>query len=408
MRSRLRLILGTLALCGLFLCGCGKTERHEMTIWHASDLHYLSPALISDRAAFASSMEQGDGKVTHYTPEICRSFVDAAIAAKPDAIVISGDLTLNGSLQSHTELTALLKEIREAGIRVFVIPGNHDMGKVAYRFLTDTLEPVPAAAPEDFARLYADFGYSDALSRDKDTLSYVADAGGGVRLLMLDVNSGSYGTVPDSTLTWAKKQLRQARQAGCAVITVSHQNLERHSPMFVLGYEINNRDALEAIYADAGVKLNLSGHLHIQHITTDTAVTDIAVSSLAVTPNQFGVLSVHPDGSMDYETCPLDVTAFDEEGNLLNFRQFSADFFDSCTIFKNSQRIASLDVDEDSAQLMLETSVAMNREYFGGRVGTDHSEGLALWTENAGTFSSNYLDTIAAEAGRDHTRWSTP
>ena len=52
--------------------------------------------------------------------------------------------------------------------------------------------PAEPTAPEDFERIYKEFGYSEASSRDANSLSYTYDLGPSMRLLMLD--TCQYGT----------------------------------------------------------------------------------------------------------------------------------------------------------------------------------------------------------------------
>lgn len=66
-------------------------------IWWVTDLHYISPTLIDDRDAFISLMSQADGKVTHYISELYSAFEEQALQFKPEAILFTGDLTLNGA-----------------------------------------------------------------------------------------------------------------------------------------------------------------------------------------------------------------------------------------------------------------------------------------------------------------------
>ena len=405
MKRRLTALFMIGALALLLLAGCGRTEKKTVTIWHASDMHYLSPTLIEDRDAFVSLMEQGDGKATHYTPELCKAFADAAAEACPNAVIISGDLTLNGDLESHRELAELLTPLKEAGIRVLVLPGNHDLGGVGYRFTADSVEAVPAADPAAFAELYAEFGYNDAISRDEDSLSYVAELDGGVRVLMLDVNSGSHGSVTRDTMDWAEKQLKAARRQGCTVVAVSHQNLYRHSPLFAFGYELNNGAELAALYEKYGVKLNLSGHLHIQHIAQQGSTADIAVSSLAVTPNQYAVLRLDGDG-MSYATQPLSVTV-EENGAALSLTDYCAELFDTCTVTKTAPMLDGMDLTDAEYALMLETAKQMNREYFGGLVSAPDPEGYRLWTLQTEGFFPVYLESMYSELGTDHNQWSS-
>lgn len=401
-RTILSLLTAAIVLLTL-LTGCGKTEKEPVTIWHVSDLHYLAPELIEDRDYFISVMRRSDGKVTHYAPEICASFVSAALDARPDAVIISGDLTLNGALTSHTALAEILSPLREAGIKVLLMPGNHDIGSAGYRFTAGDPVPVPGVTTEEFEEIYADFGYSDAISRDGASLSYMAELDGGVRVLVVDTNSGSYGTVTQETLDWAAKQLRAAKRAGCTVIAVSHQNLFRHSPLFAFGYELNNSDELAALYKKYGVQLNLSGHLHIQHIVETDTTAEIAVSALSVTPNQYGVLTLDENHAMRYSTAALTVSA-EENGVPLDFARYSAELFDACTEAKTAPMLEEMGLSEEEYASMLDTAKQMNREYFWGAVTAPDEAAYALWSKASGFFPG-YLALIYEEIGVDHNHW---
>ncbi len=46
---------------------------------------------------------------------------------KPDLIIISGDLTQRAKVSEFKKAVDLLKEIKDAGMEYFVIPGNHDL-----------------------------------------------------------------------------------------------------------------------------------------------------------------------------------------------------------------------------------------------------------------------------------------
>ena len=48
--------------------------------------------------------------------------MDQVIAEKPSALVLSGDITMNGEKINHEELARKLGKVQEAGIPVLVIP----------------------------------------------------------------------------------------------------------------------------------------------------------------------------------------------------------------------------------------------------------------------------------------------
>ena len=71
--------------------------------------------------AFNRFVERCDGKVVRYLPELLEAFMDEVIAEKPSALVLSGDITMNGEKLNHEELAARLKRVQDAGIQVLII-----------------------------------------------------------------------------------------------------------------------------------------------------------------------------------------------------------------------------------------------------------------------------------------------
>ena len=132
---------------------------------------------------------------------------------KPDAVILSGDLTLNGAYESHSDLAAVLMPLKEAGIAVFVLPGNHDAGGAAYSFFGGSIDEFESVSDGDFPLLYSNFGYDSAISRDSASQSYVAELSPKLRLLFTDVNAnGTAGKVRDETAAWAQEQLAAAKE----------------------------------------------------------------------------------------------------------------------------------------------------------------------------------------------------
>lgn len=93
----------------------------------ATDLHYQSAAADDGGKAFQEFVEHSDGKVVRYLTELLEAFLDEVIAERPSALVLSGDITMNGEKINHQELAQRLKRVQDAGIQVLIIPGNHDI-----------------------------------------------------------------------------------------------------------------------------------------------------------------------------------------------------------------------------------------------------------------------------------------
>ncbi|HAJ65897.1 MAG TPA: serine/threonine protein phosphatase, partial [Clostridiales bacterium] len=274
--KRGRGILSCLLLASLLLlAGCsGAPENQTETTgetgsWRvvvASDLHYLAPSLTDHGALFRRVMEAGDGKVTELCDEITDAFLEEVKAEEPDALILTGDISFNGEKESHLALAEKLAALEEAGVPVLVLPGNHDLYRSCYSFFGDEGEQVESVSAEEFAAIYGAFGFDEALSRDDDSLSYLARINDTTRVLMLDADTPhDFCSLSDKTLSWIERRLSEAAVEGKRMLVACHQNLYKHS-MFGAGYVLGCSDELHALLEKYGAELMLSGHMHIQHI----------------------------------------------------------------------------------------------------------------------------------------------
>ena len=297
-----------------------------------------------------------------------------------------------------------------------MLPGNHDVyNHYAARFQGDSYDLVEPATAEDFARIYAGFGFDEAIARDGDSISYVAQLNKETRLLMLDTNTleKPCGLSKD-TLAWVEEQLAAAQAAGQRVIAAGHQNLYKHT-VFNFGYVISQGEALAALLRQYGVEVFLSGHLHTQHIMTLEGLTEIISSSLAVTPCQYGRLRLEK-GTYHYETRSVDVAAWARsqdltDETLLNFAAYAEEYFDQCTVSKIGQQTDFEGLNEEQKQAMLDYASLVNRAYFSGDLreaaNADPDGSLRQLWDSSGTRMGAYFATFREELGLDYTHWQS-
>nr|WP_325185423.1 metallophosphoesterase [uncultured Oscillibacter sp.] len=387
-----------------------STPIDPLTIVIASDPHYLAPALTDHGPYFQRVIEAADGKVTEYCEELLNAFTDEIIAQAPDVLILTGDLTFNGENQSHERLAEKLRQIEAAGTQVFVLPGNHDLeNPMAAAFSGNGYTLTESLSGEEFSTIYRDFGFQNAIARDSASLSYVTELVPNLRLLAVDVNTeAAPGAVTEETLAWAERQLQSAKREGARVLAASHQNLLQHSSLFSDGYVMENSARLLELYEQYGVICNLSGHLHIQHTAqSEQGLWEIAASSLAVSPCQYGVLTL-AGTEAEYHTKSLNVSIWAEKcgstnPDLLAFSDYAETFFRDTSY---RQAMAEL-ADEPKAEAMAEFFAEVNTAYFRGRM-----DALAWDTnlyeawQNRPSFLSVYLHSIAADPLQDHTTLS--
>ena len=295
------LCLTAVLLLPLLSCVGGTGE--ELTLMIANDLHFISPSLLGDGEFFRNPQSRADGKLVHYSPEITDAFIAEVIKQKPQALILAGDLTLNGAKVSHQELAEKLMQIKDAGIDLLIIPGNHDFDKTAVDYSGETLKEADAASAAYFYELY-DPLIPETLSREGDTFNYIYEASEDLWVLMLDSNTFAECYVAESTFAWIEDNLKKAQEAGIDVITVSHQNIYAHSDMLSFGYQLYNASNLLALYEKYGVKCNFSAHVHIQSIT-GKKLPEIVTSSLIVTGLHYGEI-VSKRGKIEYSVKSLE------------------------------------------------------------------------------------------------------
>lgn len=317
----------------------------------ASDLHYLAEELAGNRcSSFMAAVQEGDGRVLQYGWEVLDSFLDDMVEEKPDLVILTGDLTMNGEKRSHEELAGKLGILTKNDIEVAVIPGNHDINNpYARRFTQDGTVKEESITAEEFRQIYSDFGYVAADSRDPASLSYLYKLDDYYWLLLLDscqyepVNQVG-GMIRRETYEWMERHLEKAWEEGAQVITVSHHNLLDQSGVSREFYDDctieHNEEMVQMLY-DYEVRLHLSGHLHLQHYKEDedSGISEIVTGSLVMAPCHYGVLRIWNSGDIQYDAESADVDGWAGRNSyrnrdLADFKTFSEQYLSQVTYRK--------------------------------------------------------------------------
>ena len=361
-----------------------------VTILVATDPHFLAPGLTDGGEAFLSVVTHADGKYMQRIGEITDALFDRAASEHPAALILSGDLTFNGERESHEAFAQKCAALEEQGVPVLVLPGNHDLNRPdAARFEGDQITPAENITAADFRRIYAAFGYDEALSADAHSLSYVCHLCPGLRILFVDCNADAGSdTIPDETFAWIEAELQNANAAGERVIAVSHQTVLQHNARFVDGFAVTNRERLLRLYRQYHVAVNLSGHMHIQHIRQESGLTEIVTGALSVQPCSYGVLTLTERGG-DYAARSAVSAGLQAEA--------TAFFRDNAF----HQGMAAGDAD------MAKYLADLNTAYFSGRMdlAERNDDLLRRWRETD-AFTVSYIESLLEDLGRDFTKVS--
>lgn len=403
------------------------------TFYIVSDPHYLSDTLHDEKEAFQRFMSFGD-RAVHYADEILDVLLEDIKRDKPDFLVFTGDLTCNGEIESHRELSDFLQQIEEEGTQVYVIPGNHDvLNPMARQFFENTIWETDYVTKDTFAKIYSAFGYEDAVSRDSASLSYMAKPSEDVWLLMLDTSMYKNnikenlprvdGELSSKTREWIENCAVLAQENDAELIAVMHHSLLDHSSLKNEGYTINDSNEVEDLFHELGIEVVLSGHIHIQDIKSSEkkskTLYDIATSCLSVYPNQYGVMEYTPGVGFNYKTEKVKMEEYAlanniTDSNLLNFQDYSRNLFIKQCCRTHNDCLSNMDglTAEESIKAN-EVVSEMNLMYFAGYRNEElqhlvDSEGYEILKNVSPCFVTEYVSGMLNDEISNHNILTIP
>lgn len=278
--KRFLLLVAAFLLCACSAPAAGAVEHAPVNAVIVSDLHYTA----------GKASGQIIPAMTHID-ELTQAMIREVIALKPDVLILTGDNTNSGRPADAEQLCTYLQEAADAGIRVMVLPGNHDYDHADRTALKE---------------LYGAFMQGDAA--DPHSLSYEVRLGGYALLAMDDCTdtSASFGTFSAGTMDWLQQRLKAAAADSLQVIFLSHHNVIP-GPDGTPG-SITNPD-LSALLQRYPVALCLSGHQHSQVILQHRQLYEIISGMPAMAPHLYGRL-VLEDHHITYDAVPLDLHTY--------------------------------------------------------------------------------------------------
>ena len=266
----------TLKFAMLVLLICGATlAKADKEIWLLADIHVMAPSLLdsSDNKAWLKDLAD-QRKMQDLSAPVFDALVERVIAEKPDALLICGDLTKDGEKASHDYVINKLTKIENAGIPVYVIPGNHDHGPMeeCRQYANNTYTTAAGGYTEDqFRQAYKHFGFGDDSEIHDTSLSYAVELFPGLSLIGIDTGNAAH--VRKSSIYFATDKANEARKKGNQVIAMAHHSLIPHiyGQESIMVYScIDPAERLRDSLMNAGVKVVFTGHYHISDNTRYT------------------------------------------------------------------------------------------------------------------------------------------
>ena len=283
-------------------------NRQPLTVTVLTDTHYYSKENGTSGKAydFANLKSQ---KLLADSAEVLQSAFDQISEFESDIVLISGDVTNNGELNSHSEFIEMLRNLKSKGKRVYVITATHDFreGGVTAGYDGDSVFEVKTARRDQLFAMYREFGPDEALSVHLPSMSYIVQLAEGYRLFALNDDSNLNGKsgFSDECFEWITEQAKKANEDNQVIIAMTHHPLIAPCPI----YEIIGRGDMLGDYqtrikqlADLGVQFIFTGHTHIHNVSAyqsgqGNVLYDICTASPIGYPGAIRTATFDPDNN---------------------------------------------------------------------------------------------------------------
>lgn len=331
-----------------------------------ADCHYFDPDLGTEGEAFENDIAQ-DRKMVAESEAILEAMVQDILSEDVEIVLVPGDLTKDGELTSHQKVAEYLQQLENLGMRVYVIPGNHDINNPhAMSYSGDTATPVASVTEEQFAEIYSEFGFNEATAQDTASLTYIVEPVNGLWILCMDccrysentTTSVTGGKFTNATFNWIKSKLSEAHDSGKLVFGMMHHGLLEHfngQKLLFPDYVIDEYNTIWPEFAELGMKVVFTGHFHAQDIrkmSTESAfIFDIETGAGVTYPCPYR--TVHLNGERMLVVESKCITWIDYDTGTLSFQQYARSFLENgLDSIAASMLINTFHISADSAQII--------------------------------------------------------
>lgn len=347
-----------------------------------SDTHLYDPALGVEGPAFEDYISQ-DRKLIRESNAINLALKQLLISEDLDFVLVAGDLTKDGVRQSHELMAGYLAEIEASGKQVYVVPGNHDILNFAAH--SYPLEGGPVleenVTPDEFATIYGAFGYDEALERDPNSLTYIAEPTPGVWILAVDscnyagrfqAISPTGGDLSPDTMAWIEEKMKEANEKGITVLGLMHHGIVEHFPKMAVvfaDYLLKEWPQKAEAFANMGIHIVFTGHHHATDIsakqTPNGSLFDIQTGSALTWRCPYRIIDFEPgDQTLDIEN--RIITEIDYDTGDLDFQEYALEFLEKGLPSMILDYLVDFGVDEETTQSMAPAVTQTMLAYYRG------------------------------------------
>lgn len=274
-----------------------------------TDTHYYSNENGTSGKAYDFANLKSQKLLADSAEVLQTAFDQIASDSESDILLISGDVTNNGELNSHAEFIEMLRNFKAKGKRVYVLTATHDYRSEGYTdgYNGDSTYKVPTATRDMLFDMYREFGPDEALSVHLPSMSYIVQLCEGYRLFALndDTNLNGKSGFSDECFEWVSQQAEKAKKENQFIIAMTHHPLIAPSPI----YEIIGRGDMLGDYkirikqlADLGIQFIFTGHTHIHNVSAyqseqGNVLYDICTASPIGYPGAIRTAYFEPDNN---------------------------------------------------------------------------------------------------------------
>jgi 3',5'-cyclic AMP phosphodiesterase CpdA len=256
----------------------------DLKFYVVTDTHYYDTSFKASGSAYEARSRTDQKCIAETGAIIDAGFEKIANDKDCNIIIIAGDLVYRGEYQSHVGLRDRLYKLKEQGKRIYLITARHDYADNPVEFDGDKMLAVKGMPREELRDFYKDFGFSEAISEHKESMSYVVKLQDGYRLLALNCDGDCKGFkgLWDDQMQWALDEIKKAHDDGDYIFAMTHYPLLPFSPIMNLIDDAKLTDWQKRAneFADAGMNLIFTGHMHAQAVSEYTSpngnkITDV-------------------------------------------------------------------------------------------------------------------------------------
>lgn len=295
----------------------------NLSFYLVTDTHYFDTSFKRSGKAY-EERSKTDQKCVAETPAIIDAgFRQIADDKETDVILIPGDLVYRGEYQSHVGFRERLYKLKEQGKKIYLITARHDYGGESAEFDGDQIVPVPGMPREELRDFYRDFGFDSAISEHKESMSYVAQLADGIRLLALncDGDCKDFKGLWDNQIEWALEQIQKAHVEGQYIFAMTHYPLLPFSSVMNLigDAKLTDWEKTAITFADAGLDLIFTGHMHAQAITDYTTekgnmITDVQTGCFVGCPCAYRKVTFKDSHTLEIKSYTIHDFDYDKQG----------------------------------------------------------------------------------------------